>query len=99
VSADFRHREHLVAHAFQPLPHPIFRFASVVFPAVVKECDAVIGRLADHPDGGFFIFCFAEAMSAEPERGDLHILPAKLAHGYGGGCLLHTLEMQQSADQ
>jgi hypothetical protein len=45
VRADLRHQENFVAPAFQAFAHPVFRFAAVVFPAVIEKIDSRVHRL------------------------------------------------------
>jgi hypothetical protein len=78
MRADFGHEKDLVPPAFQTLAHPVFALPAVVFPAVVEKCDSVVDRFVNYPDSGLLIFRIPKMVSAEPQRGDLHIVPTEL---------------------
>jgi hypothetical protein len=48
VRADFGHEEDAVALPFKSAAHPVFGFAAMVFPAVIKERDAAIDGFIDY---------------------------------------------------
>jgi hypothetical protein len=78
MGADFGHEEDLVPPSFQTLTHPVFALPAMVFPAVVEKCDSIADSFVNHPDSGLLIFRIPKMVSAEPQRGDLHIVPSEL---------------------
>ena len=97
VSADLGHQKDLVPKAFDSLPQPVFRFATVVFPAAVEECDAAVDRAVDDLYCGLLIFRGAKMMAAQAHGGNLY---AGLAEALqrNQGCACHTrLSVMQAA--
>jgi hypothetical protein len=60
------HQKDFVAPALEALPHPIFRFPTMVFPAVVEERDPAIHGFLDNSNCGRKIGRIAEMMATEP---------------------------------
>ena len=57
--------------------HPVFRFAAVIFPAVVEERDAAVDRLRDDPHRRGLVLRVAQMMSAQTQRRDVRSVPFK----------------------
>ena len=80
VGADLGHEEDFVAAALQALAHPVFRFAAMVFPAVVEEGDAAIDCFLDDSNRGGNVWRIAEMVAAKAECRNTDIVPAKRLH-------------------
>ena len=84
-------RKTLSRRPFQALAHPIFRFAAMVFPAVVEEGDAAIDRFLDNSDRRGDIRRIAEVVAAKTECRNTDIVPAKRLHR---DSIVHSLALQ-----
>jgi hypothetical protein len=80
MRADLGHQKHFVAAAFQAFPHPIFSFAAMIFPAVVKKSDAAIDGLLDDANGGLLVRGVALMMAAESQCRNLLVVAPERLH-------------------